>query len=278
MFKLTIITINFNNLDGLKKTVESVLNQTSKEFEYVLIDGGSTDGSKEFIESLANNQTDSRIKWISELDNGIYHAMNKGIKMAQGEFVQFINSGDILLDNFVTEKMLSEVAENDQILYGHMLKQLPKGLFRDKAFAGRKPTFIDFYYGTLNHSPALIRKSLFEKFGYYDEELKIVSDWKWYLQVIILLNTPIRYIPVDVTLFDMHGISNSNRQLEILERNQVLTELIPLNILEDYTQYAAGIDFFQRLKKIPTGLIVFNIINRIYSWIERKTHNNYIKQ
>lgn len=277
MFKLTIITINFNNLDGLKKTVESVLNQTSKEFEYVLIDGGSTDGSKEFIESLANNQTDSRIKWISELDNGIYHAMNKGIKMAQGEFVQFVNSGDILVDNYVTEKMLSEVAENDQILYGHMLKQLPKGLFRDKAFAGRKPTFIDFYYGTLNHSPALIRKSLFEKFGYYDEELKIVSDWKWYLQVIILLNTPIRYIPVDVTLFDMHGISNSNRQLEVFERNKILAELIPINILEDYTQYAAGIDFFQRLKNIPTGLIVFNIINRIYSWIERKIHNNYIK-
>ncbi len=277
MFKLTIITINFNNLDGLKKTVESVLNQTSKEFEYVLIDGGSTDGSKEFIESLANNQTDSRIKWISELDNGIYHAMNKGIKMAQGEFVQFINSGDILVDNYVTEKMLSEVAENDQILYGHMLKQLPKGLFRDKAFAGRKPTFIDFYYGTLNHSPSLIRKTLFEKFGYYDEKLKIVADWKWYLQVIILFNTPVRYLPIDVTRFDMNGISNSNRQLEILERNQVLTELIPLNILEDYTQYAAGIDFFQRLKKIPTGLIVFNIINRIYSWIERKTHNNYIK-
>ncbi len=276
MFRLSIITINYNNLEGLKNTVSSVLAQTSNEFEYLIIDGGSTDGSREFIEQITFDSC-IKLNWVSEKDNGIYHAMNKGIKMAEGEFVQFVNSGDVFVDKYVIHHMLNNVKIEDQIIYGNMIKPLTKGLFRDKGFNGRKPTMLDFYYGTLNHSPALIRRSLFERFGFYDESLRIVSDWKWYLQVIILSNIPVRYIPIDVTLFDMNGISNKNRQLEISERNKVLSELIPVNILEDYILYAPGMDFFQRIKNIPTGLVVFSIINRIYAWVERKLHNNYIQ-
>lgn len=276
MFRLSIITINYNNLEGLKKTVTSVLAQTSTEFEYVIIDGGSTDGSREFIEKTVDNHTTVNIKWVSEKDKGIYNAMNKGIKMAQGKYLQFVNSGDILVDNFVVEKMLSEVLDNDQIVYGHMLKQLPKGLYRDKAFEGRKPTFIDFYYGTLNHSPALIRKSLFEKFGLYDEELKIVSDWKWYLQTIIFNDVKIKYVPVDVTHFDMNGISNTNPNLERNERIKVLAELIPVNILADYERSAYGILFLDRIRKFKIGYVLFKLFDRFYCWVERKVFNNYI--
>jgi len=277
MSKLSIVTINYNDLEGLKKTVGSVLSQTSTEFEYIIIDGGSTDGSAEYIKDIAKKESKVNIKWISEKDKGIYNAQNKGISLSKGDYLQFLNSGDILVDSNVTEKMLSNLKEDDKIIYGNMLKQLPKGLFRDKGFEGRKPTFLDFYYGTLNHSPAYIQKSLFEKYGLYDETLKIVSDWKWYLQVIILFNNPIRYVPVDVTFFDMNGISNTNKTIEKDERKKVLNELIPEKILEDFDSDAFGMDFTRRMKRVPTGMILFKIMNRIYSWLDRKIYNNYIR-
>jgi glycosyltransferase involved in cell wall biosynthesis len=97
---LSIITINYNNLSGLEKTIQSVLNQTLKNFEFIIIDGGSTDGSKEY-----NQEKNEFIDcWVSESDNGIYHAMNKGIKMAKGEYCLFLNSGDYLVDSEVSKK------------------------------------------------------------------------------------------------------------------------------------------------------------------------------
>lgn len=89
--KLSIITINYNNRDGLQHTIESVINQTSHEFEYIIIDGGSTDGSVDIIKQYTN-QIDY---WVSEPDRGIYHAMNKGIDIAKGEYCIFMNSGDL---------------------------------------------------------------------------------------------------------------------------------------------------------------------------------------
>ena len=90
--KLSIITINYNNREGLKRTIESVVNQTFTDFEWILIDGGSTDGSKELIEQYSNRFS----YWVSEPDNGIYNAMNKGLRAAKGDYLQFLNSGDRL--------------------------------------------------------------------------------------------------------------------------------------------------------------------------------------
>src|SRR4051812_22804100 len=102
MPRLSIITINYNNVSGLRKTVESVVNQTSQDFEYIVIDGGSTDGSVDVLKQYAK-----KIKyWISEPDKGIYNAQNKGILKATGEYCHFINSGDYLVKNDVIEKML----------------------------------------------------------------------------------------------------------------------------------------------------------------------------
>jgi glycosyltransferase involved in cell wall biosynthesis len=94
-FKLSIITINYNNSIGLKKTIESVVSQSCSEFEFIVIDGGSQDVSKEIIELHQ-----SKINyWVSEKDKGIYHAMNKGIRASSGEYILFLNSGDVLLDD-----------------------------------------------------------------------------------------------------------------------------------------------------------------------------------
>ena len=105
--KLSIITINYNNAEGLRKTMESVLAQTYTEIEYIIVDGASTDGSVDVIRELATRPT---IKWVSEKDTGIYNAMNKGIRMATGEYIQILNSGDILAADDVTERMMAALA------------------------------------------------------------------------------------------------------------------------------------------------------------------------
>ena len=245
--KLSIITINYNNAAGLQKTMQSVFAQTSQEFEYIVVDGGSTDGSVEIITNYKLRITN--LQWISEKDNGIYHAMNKGIKMAQGEYVQFVNSGDCLASDDVTERMITKLNDNVSILYGNMLKLQPHGILRDKSFAGRQPTMLDFYRGTLNHSSAYIKHSLFDKYGLYDETFKIVSDWKFFMQAIIFGNERIEYRNIDVTLFDMTGISETNKELDKAERLQVLKELLPERILQDYQVWSFPISQMQRVKR-----------------------------
>lgn len=249
---LTIITVNRNNATGLEKTIKSVLSQACKSFEYVVIDGASTDNSVEVIRRFAN-QFGNRLKWISEPDFGIYNAMNKGIRMATGEYLEFLNSGDCLVSKDIVSKMFVALEENGypSILYGNMLKDLPDGILKDKCFAGRPITFLGFYSGTLNHSPAYIRRSLFDKYGLYDENLKIVSDWKWYLQVIILGGEKPVYTNQDVTLFDMNGISETNKTLDKQERAAVLSELIPSTILSDYDAWSFSIYQMKRLKRHP---------------------------
>ena len=271
---LSIITINYNNMLGLANTMQSVLRQTDEAFEYIVVDGASNDGSLEIIRQYSE-RFGNRLKWISEIDAGIYSAMNKGIRMASGEYVQFLNSGDSLVSDDVTSKMMEELKEKDYppILYGNMLKNMPDGtLIRDCCFAGKEITFLGFYIGTLNHSPAYIRRSLFEQYGPYDETLKIVSDWKWYLKAIVFGEEKPVYADIDVTLFDMTGISETNKGLDKAERRQVLKEMVPNTILSDYDQWSFPIDQMKRLKRHPWAYKLVWFLERcLFKW-ERFKH------
>lgn len=251
--KLTIITINRNNATGLEKTIRSVLDQTCTAFEYVLVDGASTDGSVDIIRQYAERFGD-RMKWISEPDKGIYNAMNKGIGMASGDYIQILNSGDSLVSGQVVGKMYEalEQSGSPSILYGNMLKDMPEGkLLRDRCFAGRDITLLGFIHGTLNHSPAYIRKSLFDQYGLYDESLRIVSDWKWYMQAIVLGKEKPVYVDIDITLFDMSGISETNNALREKERRDCLAAMIPQQILKDYYDWDADIRVMRRIDRYP---------------------------
>ena len=269
---LSIITINRNNAPGLEETLKSVASQTSKEFEHVIVDGASTDASVEIIKRYAESLGD-RVKWISEPDKGIYNAMNKGIGMAQGAYVQFLNSGDCLASDNVVERMLEALEKNGRpgILYGNMIKLKPDGSReRDKGPEGRQIIFIDFYTGTLNHSSAYIRKGLFDNYGLYDEKLKIVSDWKWYLQTIILGEEIPAYADIDVTLFDMTGISMTNLPLRQAERDQVLRELIPSSIISEYRDYSFPYLQIQRIMRHPWAYRIVWFIERCLFKIEKR--------
>ena len=250
--KLSIITINRNNAAGLEKTLQSVATQIFKEFEYIVIDGASTDESVDVIKRYESQFT--YLNWVSEPDLGIYNAMNKGIRMASGDYIQILNSADCLADPDVTERMFAalESTGNPSILYGNMIKCFPDGKrVVDKCFAGEEITMLGMYTGTLNHDPAYIRRDLFEKYGFYDESLKIVSDWKWYLQAIILGDEKPRYGDIDVTLFDMTGISESEGSKERIqkERQLVLKELIPDAYLRDYERYSNDIYMMRRFHR-----------------------------
>lgn len=284
--RLSIITVNLNNATGLKRTIESVIAQTCSEFEFIIIDGGSTDGSLDIIKSFTEipqgiyspatetDLTHSPISyWISEPDNGIYQAMNKGIRMAKGEFCQFLNSGDYLAAPDVIEKMLKSIPDCS-IFYGNMLKIMPDGkIYRDTAGKG-KISMLTFFKGSLNHSSDFIKRTLFEKYGMYDEKLKIAADWKWYLISIGLNNEIVKYIDIDVTYFDMNGISSSNKLLLSKERREVLYECMPANILSDYDKYFYQIDQLIRVNNYKIFRLLFWFVDRVLFKMEKLQREN----
>lgn len=276
---LSIITINYNNAQGLAKTLKSVLTQTNTQFEHVVVDGASTDNAVEIIQQYEKDATARGIKvaWVSEKDKGIYNAMNKGIKMTSGEYIQILNSGDCLAADTVVNNMLAALKEKEypEILYGNMLKTVDwKTYQRDNCGANSEYTpnsFLYFYNGTLNHDCAYIKRFLFDMFGYYNEEMKICSDWEWYVRAIVLGNISPIYVNIDVTIFDMNGVSESagtNKHIIQQERSEYLASAFPKAVINDYNKYAFVLLQYQRLKKYHIwGLVRF--IERVLFKLEK---------
>lgn len=221
--KLSIITINYNNLEGLKKTVTSVVSQTWQEFEYIVIDGGSTDGSTAYIES----QSDTIDHWVSEPDKGLYNAMNKGILKASGEYLLFLNSGDHFFNNEVLNKSIQYLQKYDLIYFD---LQMISATSTKIAIYPERLRFSDLYFGSLPHPATFIKKSLFEKVGYYDENLKIVSDWKFF--ILALYKYHCTYIKINGTLTTFYADGISSNKDDSLERYQVLNDCFEEYVLD----------------------------------------------
>ena len=246
--KLSIITINYNDATGLAKTLKSVADQhipIDFELEHIVIDGASSDSSVGVIKQYPHVS-----KWVSEKDKGIYNAMNKGIEIALGRrkvndfnrselvedktkggssetehYIQILNSGDIMANDHVIENMYDRIEErglrNKEIIYGNMIKEWPDGKrLNDKCGRGNL-SMLTFYHGTLNHDSAWICHDLFTRFGLYDENLKVVSDWEWYLRAIPLGGVQPVYVDIDMTVFDMTGVSESNPGFWKTERRPI---------------------------------------------------------
>lgn len=272
--KLSIITINYNNAEGLERTLNSVLAQTYDKIEHIVIDGGSTDGSVDVIKRYVQSNQQSVISnqhsiiWSSEKDNGIYNAMNKGIRKASGEYIQILNSGDILAAPDVTERMVAALNDEIGILYGNMIK---KDYTTGKIIGKSEEveySLRNYYSGTMNHDCCYFRRDLFETYGLYDENLKIVSDWKWFLQAIGLGHVKPVYVDIDVTIFDASGISETNLALRNQERRQVLEELLPPAILADYDKHAFETQQMDRMRKYHLYWFVY-FIERVLFKLEK---------
>lgn len=267
--KLSIITINYNNAEGLRKTLASVAAQTYRDIEHIIVDGGSADGSVDVIKEYENtirqsvtiDQSAIQIKWVSEPDKGIYNAINKGIQRATGEYIQILNSGDLLAADDAIEQMMEALARHNypELLYGNAV-DVNNGKRLSSHGPGIEYSLLSLYRATYPHDSTFFKRELFsaERYGLYDENLKIVSDWKLYLQAVGLGNVKPVYVDIDVALFDVHGISSTNKELDARERRQVLEELLPPAILVDYDKYAFPLQQYNRLKKYHLwGLVYF---------------------
>ena len=239
--KLSIITINYNNLDGLKKTIESVVNQTWREFEYIVIDGGSSDGSAEYLES----QNENINYWVSEPDKGIYNAMNKGILKATGEYLLFLNSGD----HFYSSEVLG-LNQKSLNLYDIIYFNLHV-VDKNKNFVKNYPDELLFSYfieDSLPHPSTMIKAGLFSTIGLYDENLTIVSDWKFFIVALFKYNCTYLMVNQTLSVFYLDGISSdfTNQEIQFNEREEVLNS--------DFKNLMADLKELNKLRTIVSGL------------------------
>ena len=178
--KISIVTATFNSAKTIKDTIESVLNQTHQDFEHIIVDGGSRDETMSIVKSYEAIYN-GRLRYISERDDGIYNAMNKGLKMATGDIVGTLNSDDIFAGNSVLESIVKPFADNSlECVFGKLnlveannldkiVRESNSGPYYPKAFwKGWHPAHPTFY----------ARTKCYQKYGYFNESLKIASDFE----------------------------------------------------------------------------------------------------
>lgn len=255
---ISIITINFNNLVGLKKTMTSVFGQTFKDFEYIVIDGGSTDGSAAYIES----QSQHIDYWVSEPDSGIYNAMNKGIKFAKGEYLLFLNSGDVLFCNEVLHQNYKFLTLYDIIYFN--LNVVDKGETYIKKYPDQL-LFSYFVIDTLPHPATFIRKAIFNARGFYDETLKIVADWKFFIHSICKFNYTYNRIDETLATFYLDGLSSdpNNKDIIFAEKQKVLKSDFQAYMEDNklFFELKNTVDSLRKSKKIKL-LVKLGLLNK----------------
>ena len=214
--KISIATINFNNAVGLKKTIESVAAQTYREYEHIIVDGNSTnDDSVKIIQEYDYQQRSAQpqtsnpiIRWISDIDKGIYAAMNKGVRMAQGEYILMLNSGDTLVDEHVLERIVPQLDGTD-IVHGNTIEERDGKNVQNSGYGRSEITMHDVMEGNFLHQASFCRRDLFVRYGYFDESYTIVADKKFFMTCLGLHDASFKYIDIDVANFDTTGISSA---------------------------------------------------------------------
>ena len=226
--KYSIITVNYNNKEGLRETIESVIHQTFRDYEFIVIDGGSTDGSADIIKEY-NTQIDY---WVSEPDGGIYQGMNKGIKKSSGEYLNFMNSGDCFYDEEVLQDIFDKQSTSD-IIVGkdyHYNSETQQGF---STILPPRISMLTFFIQTLPHQSSFFKRELFKN-SLYDESLKIVADIKFYIQKICIEGCSVEEIDEIICRREPDGISKSYNERRIAEHQTVIAEFLPSGAIKDY--------------------------------------------
>ena len=209
---VSIITINRNNADGLRKTLASIFAQSFSKFESLVIDGASIDGSRKIIKEYA-----SKIQYsVSEPDSGIYNAMNKGIKVAKGKYCLFLNSGD-LLPTVHTLASIVKFNPSAEIVYGDILIDDGK-----QQILGKMPEHltVDLFVERELWHQAFIKRGLFSTYGQYDEGFRYAADYAFYLKVIVRRKVTTQYIPIPFAIFNTFGEGSSSGNRLLVQRER----------------------------------------------------------
>ena len=250
--KLSIITINYNNAVGLKNTLDSVSAQTYTDFEHIIVDGASTDGSVDEIIAYSQSPIANRhkITWISEPDTGIYNAMNKGLRMAQGEYTLMLNSGDYLVDEYVLQQIMPELDVTD-IVQGNNIEECNGKTYRNRGYGKSEIDFFDIMKGYFLHQSSFCRKDLFERYGYFDESYKISGDTKFFMTCLGKKDASFKYIDIDVANYDLSGISAEKTgkwaQLRAEEHVRLMKDLYPPRLLRFFEENDKKIRLYDKL-------------------------------
>lgn len=229
---VSIITINFNDAKGLLKTIKSVTAQTENSFEYVVIDGGSTDESVEIIK-----QHEQYIDyWVSEKDKGIYDAMNKGISNATGQYLMFLNSGDSLSENSIMQLCYENIRKSTDvdIFYGHVAFIKDNG--RNPWMHPKELDISFFKKENINHQSSLLKAGLFNELGSYPEKYKLAGD-HWMYLVSFANNKKFKNIDHILVDYDGKGMSHKNRDLYDAEMRIMWEDLIPAYVRQLVDKY-----------------------------------------
>lgn len=226
--RLSIITVNYNNNEGLKATIDSVLRQTFNDYEFIIMDGGSADGSKDTILNFQKYID----YWKSESDEGIYNAMNKSIFIAKGDYCLFINSGDLIYDRSTLQNIFSEYTESsyDFLVGDTILTEKRKNKLL------KSPASIDGKFllsGSCCHQSTFIKTELLKNRP-YREDLKIISDWEQMFHELIFNNCSYKKLNHIISIYNTEGVSSTNWKKAYEERDKVINEVLPPRIQEDY--------------------------------------------
>ena len=244
---ISIITVNYNNNVGLKKTIESVINQTCNYFEYIVIDGGSTDGSEQIIKDFNDNIS----YWISEKDSGIYQAMNKGIRKAKGDFLLFLNSGDYLSNSNVINEVALHLSTNSKnaVYYGNYIFEDSDGSTEIR-HTPKSITLDWLLSGSLPHPSTFIPRAYFNQYGLYDESYDIVADWVFFLNIFFKPGVVFQHIPIAVSVFTAGGISSSYASQNMLQSERAigLKRTVPESILSLIERNRLLESYFSKLR------------------------------
>lgn len=256
--KLSIITINFNNEKGLKKTLDSVSCQTWCDFEHIIVDGASSDGSVQSIsnycEQVANRYP---VLWISEPDKGIYNAMNKGIRMAKGDYCLFLNSGDYLANKDTLQQVFSDFPFGKDIVYGHQWNEVDGRFQEEVCIDVAYITFDTLRNAHIPHQSTFIRREALNALGGYSEEYRIISDWAFVMKGLFKLDYTIARIPQYVSVYDTTGISSTAEKApQWQQRADFLHKEFPL-FMPDYERW-------DRLNK--------NVYMKLIRWLRQCKH------
>lgn len=266
---VSIITVNLNDRVGLERTCASVFKQSFTDYEQIIIDGASVDGSLDYIET----HNDKFSYWISEPDSGVYCAMNKGIRQAKGKYLLFLNSGDILCNDKVLSDVKPALGNDIGFIYGNLRIEGENG----ESFINKYPEVLDFNFfktTSLGHASTFIKRSLFGVYGEYRTDLKIVSDWAFFLSAICI--EKLSYLKIDktISIFYEGGLSTSSTydKLHKEERKNVLLENFDLyeqgynELLDEYRKFNIWISLINdKLPVVVSNRYTLKIVNFVIS-------------
>lgn len=209
--KISVVTATYNSGRTLRATMESVLSQNYPDWEHIIIDGGSTDDTVTIIREMAPRYG-NRLKWVSEPDNGIYDAMNKGFAMADGDVMGILSSDDFFSSPRVLERVAREMQDEDiEAVYGDVHYVNDSDLTKCTRYYSSR--YFRRWLMLMGYQPAhpsfYCRRSCYERLGAFDTGFKVAADFELMLRMIYINRIPTRYIPMDFVTMRTGGASTA---------------------------------------------------------------------